>query len=114
MKFLFLVTFEPPDWWRRRDAAGELLPEFFRMNLADAAQRFMPEDAPAVLVDQMDSPDHAYSVFLLRAGWRKPARSRLRLFLDNCRFEPLDMVFLIGLGFVVGLVVGIMLKIQAT
>ena len=78
MKFFFLVSMKVTDTW----ASSTGLPgsegrrtwceNNVRMNLAEYAIRCLPNgrDEPSeALVDALDSPDHAHSVFILRSGW---------------------------------------------
>lgn len=81
MKLYMLATYTVTDVWA---ASTNLEPRAARRWCEDALREVMElvvnslpvradEPPPSVVIDAIDSPDHAHSVFILRSGWPLPA-----------------------------------------
>lgn len=128
MKLYMLATYTVTDVWA---ASTNLEPRAARRWCEDALREVLElvvnslpvrpdEPAPSVVIDAIDSPDHAHSVFILRSGWPLPATRgdlsilpvpaaapRLRLF-DVLSWGAFDYVAALAIVFFAGLSAGLL------
>ena len=92
MKLFFLVSCKVTDNWTksaglRGPEAQRWAEENVRTNLAEYAIRCLPAnptDPSGALVDVIDSPDHAHSVYILRSGWAPHAAPAFPVACGHC------------------------------